>query len=144
MDCESLASAVLATLSTFMAKTGEDVATKVGSALYAKMEAVYQAVLSHFAGDNYAEQTLARAESRPESQAAQATLLEILNEKVSEDQAFAVNLQRLLAEVKATGGSQALSLGARSVAIAGDVHGNITTGDVHKAPESRRTESSDE
>ncbi|HEX8653319.1 MAG TPA: hypothetical protein VF708_21065 [Pyrinomonadaceae bacterium] len=96
----------------------------------AKAEATYQAIKKKFTGDPEAEQVLALAEVKPESGARQATLQEVLVDKMQADQEFAATVGRLIQEAKAADHRNVVAWGEGSVAIGGDATDNIIiTGD---------------
>ena len=94
------------------------------------MDTLYQAVKKRFKGDAYAEQTLARAEEKPEAEDRQEALKGVLAEKMADDPAFAASLRRLVEEAQAADTRHVIASGERAVAIGGDVSGStIITGD---------------
>jgi hypothetical protein len=130
MDIQALAVAATALLGPYLAKAGEAFAEKAGEKLGEKAGTLYQAIKGKFKGDAYAEQTLARAEERPEAKGRQATLQEVLAEKMEEDADFAEMVRRLVEEAKAADTRHVIVFGERSVAVGGDVSGStIITGD---------------
>ncbi len=56
-------------------------------------------VAGKFKGDSYAQQTLARAQEKPDSKQRQAALQEVLAEKMQIDPAFSPTAQRCLPSI---------------------------------------------
>jgi len=100
MSPSEIASAVIAFLSPYLIKTGEEVATKAGEAVWKKVEALYKAIKARFAQekDDYPGKILADFAEKPEKR--KEALREVLTEIIAKDQAFAVNLSKLLEEAK--------------------------------------------
>ena len=74
-----------------------------------KVGALYQAIKKRLGGDAYAEQTLTRAEEKPESEGRQAALKEVLAEKMEENADFAETVRRLVEESKQLGGGDIIN-----------------------------------
>jgi len=132
MAIETLATTVLALLTPYMAKTGESFASKAGEKLAEKVGALYQVIKSRFKGDSYAEHTLVRFETKPDSDGTRATLKELIEDKMETDSAFANLLRDLIEQAKDADTRNVIAYGERSVALGGDNAGNIITGDMDK------------
>jgi hypothetical protein len=119
----TLAANVVAALTPYLAKAGEQLARQVEEAAWEKLKTIYAAVKNRLTGDVYAEQTLDRLEQEPQSPSRQAALAGILEEKLKDDPAFNTTLQMLLAEAKAAG--------AGSISQTVNVSGQARTGDIN-------------
>ena len=82
-----------------LAKGAEAFTKTAGEKMGGKMVDLCQAVVEKLKGDNYAEQTLARAKEIPESEDRQLALKGILAEKMKEDPGFAEEVKKLLDEL---------------------------------------------
>lgn len=130
MDVQAITTAAVALLSSYLAQVGEAFVKKAGEKLAEKAGALYQAIKEKFKGDAYAEQTLVRAEEKPETEGRQIALQEVLAEKMESDPDFAEMVRRLIEEAKAADTRNVIAFGERSVAVGGDVTGStIITGD---------------
>jgi len=96
MDPLSLAAIV----APFIAKGAETLSKTAGEKLGGMVGDLCKAVVDKFKGDSYAEQTLARAKEKPESEERQNALKGVLKEKLEEDADFAKKVQRLVDDVK--------------------------------------------
>lgn len=105
MDAQAIAVAVMGFLGPYLAVAGESFAKQAGEKLAEKVSSLYQTIKEKFQGDTYAEQSLARTEEKPDSEARRATLTEVLVEKLTEDADFAQRVQKLLEEAKDASGN---------------------------------------
>jgi hypothetical protein len=80
----------------FVIKGAEAFSNTAGEKLGGKIDQLTQAVVNRFKGDPYAEQTLARAKEKPESETRQGALKEVLAEKIEDDSDFAAVVRKLL------------------------------------------------
>ena len=106
MDPISIATAAAAILapylSTLAVKAGEKVtenlAGKAGTGASGAVDALYQAIKRKFAADHDtdAEQSLTSLAAKPDSEARQATVAEVLADKAQADPAFAKELADLV------------------------------------------------
>lgn len=104
MDPFSLA----AIAAPFVAKGAEVFSKTAGEKLGGIVGDLGKAVVDKFKGDSDAEQTLALAQKKQESEARQGALKEVLAEKLDEDAAFAEKVQRLVDELQKGGGTRAV------------------------------------
>ena len=117
----------------FVAKGAEAFSKTAGDKLGAKAGELCQAVINKFKGDTYAEQTLARAQEKPEAEGRQSALKEVLAEKMEEDPDFAKKVQKLVEELQKGGGRTIFDQHGQTVHgpqtnIAGDVKGQVFSG----------------
>jgi hypothetical protein len=100
MNPPEIASAVIAFLSPYLIKTGEEVAAKAGEAVWKKVEEIHKAIKVRFARekDDYSRNILRGFEEKPEKR--KEALREVLTEIIQKDQAFAARLSKLLEEAK--------------------------------------------
>jgi hypothetical protein len=96
MDLVSIA----AIAAPFVAKGAEALSKTAGEKLGGLVGDLSQAIINKFKGDSYAEQTLARAKEKPELEARQGALKEVLAEKMEDDSNFAEKVQKLVDEVQ--------------------------------------------
>jgi hypothetical protein len=129
MDPISLAAIV----APFVAK-GADVFSKTaGEKLGGIVGDLGKAVVDKFKGDSYAEQTLARAQEKPEAEVRQSVLKEVLAEKIEGDPVFDEKMQRLVDELE-KGGARAVfdqrgqTVHGSQTNIAGNVSGSVLSG----------------
>jgi len=94
-----IAAAVIALLSPYLAQAGKSIADKAGDAALEGVKALHEAIRHKFGGDDFARETLERAEAQPESEARKQSLAEVLDEKVKADPDFARELEELLKKV---------------------------------------------
>jgi hypothetical protein len=96
MDPSMIANSVISILAPYLAKTGEEVAKKFGSAAWDKVVELHQTIKDRFAKekDTYPSQTLKRFEQKPEAR--KESMKEALIEMLKQDQAFAAQLEELL------------------------------------------------
>src|SRR5437660_1347850 len=113
----TLAAAAVTLLAPYLVKTGEAFASKVGEALAEKTATLYQTVKGQFAGDRYAQETLARLEEAPESKGRQTGLEYLLTEQIENDPTFAERLRQLIEEAKVADTRNVIAFGERSVAV---------------------------
>lgn len=102
MDWTQVAGAAVTLLAPFLpylatagAKAAEKVGTLVGEAGWQKAQELYSLVQRKFAGDPYAEQTLARAAAVPDDSGRQAALATVIKDKALEDDVFGRQLASL-------------------------------------------------
>lgn len=96
MDPLSLAAIV----TPFVAKGAEVFSKTAGEKLGGIVGDMGKVIIDKFKGDTYAEQTLARAKEKPESEERQNALKGVLKEKFEEDTAFAEMVQGLINNVQ--------------------------------------------
>lgn len=127
------ASIAVSLVSPFLVKAGEKFAEKVGEELAGKTVQIYQTVREHFTSDKYAGLTLLRLEESPENAERQVALESVLREQMESDEAFALQLMKLVNEAKEVDSRGIIASGERSVAIGGSVNNtNINTGDIRR------------
>ncbi len=91
----------LAAMATpFVAKGAEAFTKTAGEKLGGKVGELCQAVMNRFKGDSYAEQTLARAQEKPESEERQGALKGVLAEKMKENPDFAERVRMLVQDMQ--------------------------------------------
>lgn len=131
MGIETIAAGAIAALGPYLVESGKSFAKKAGETLVGKVEALYASVKKRFADDADAEQALTQLENKPDSAARQASLEELLVEKMRADSEFAATLNRLLLEVQAADTTDILNLsGDRNIALQGNATNSILiTGD---------------
>jgi hypothetical protein len=138
MVIESLALAAVAVLGPYLAKAGQTFSEKAGEALAQKAGELYQVIKRRFAGDTYAETTLARAEEQPAAENRLAALKLVLTEKIQGDPQFATAVRRLVEEARAVDHRNVIAHGIRGVAVGGDVTSStIITGDTRGPVDAR-------
>lgn len=129
MDPLSLA----AIAAPFVAK-GADVFSKTaGEKLGGIVGDLGKAVVDKFKGDSYAEQTLARAQEKPEAEGRQSVLKEVLAEKLEEDPDFAEKVQKLVESAqkeraKTTFDQRGQTVHGSQTNIAGNISGSVLSG----------------
>lgn len=129
MDPMSLA----AIAAPFVAK-GADVFSKTaGEKLGGMVGDLCKAIVDKFKGDSYAEQTLARAQEKPEAEGRQSALKEVLAEKLEGDLDFAEKVQKLVDELEKGGARTVFDQRGQTVHgsqtnIAGNVSGSVLSG----------------
>lgn len=96
MDPVSLA----AIAAPFVAKGADVFSATTGEKLGGMVGDLCKAVVDKFKGDSYAEQTLARAQEKPEAEGRQSVLKEVLAEKLEDDPDFAEKVQKLVDDVQ--------------------------------------------
>ena len=96
MDLVSIA----AIAAPFVAKGADALSKTAGEKLGGLVGDLSQAVIDKFKGDTYAEQTLDGAKEKPESEARQGVLKEVLAEKMESDSDFAEKVQKLVDKVQ--------------------------------------------
>jgi hypothetical protein len=96
MDLLSIA----AIAAPFVAKGAEVFSKTAGEKFGGLVGDLCQAVIKKFKGDTYAEQTLARANEKPESEERQGALKGVLAEKMKDDPDFAEKVQKLVQDVQ--------------------------------------------
>ena len=132
MDPMSLA----ALAAPIVIKGAEAFSNAAGEKLGGKVCDLCQAVMNRFKGDPYAEQTLARAKEKPESEARQGALKEVLAEKMETDSNFAEKVRKLTDEVQKESARTAFDQRGQMVHgpqtnIAGNVSGHVFSGAVN-------------
>ncbi len=129
MDPMSLA----AIAAPFVAK-GADVFSKTaGEKLCGIVGDLGKAVVDKFKGDSYAEQTLARAQEKPEAEGRQSALKEVLAEKLEGDPDFARKVQKLVDGLEKGGARTVFDQRGQTVHgsqtnIAGNISGSMLSG----------------
>jgi hypothetical protein len=130
MQMDPLSLAALA--APFVAKGAEAFSQSAGEKPGGKVEELCQAVTNKFKGDSYAEQTLARAQEKPEAEGRQNALKEVLAEKLQADLDFAEKVQEIADEVqKGTGpifDQRGQMVHGSRINIAGNVSGPVLSG----------------
>ena len=129
MDLISIA----AIAAPFVAKGAEALSKTAGEKLGGLVGDLSQAVINKFKGDSYAEQTLARANEKPESEARQGALKEVLAEKMEGDSDFAEKVQKLVDDVQKASSRTAFDQRGQTIHgpqtnIAGNVKGSVFSG----------------
>jgi Lhr-like helicase len=125
-----IAGSVVALLAPYLVKAGESAAQEMGKTGFGKVKAIYQAIAQKFSRDNYGQQALKRLEEKPLDEKRQRALIDLLEEKVTEDPEFAKKLAALVENVtegKPTNQfvTQIFGTVGKNVTI-GDVQGNIS------------------
>lgn len=95
MDPSNLA----AIAAPFLAEAARPFSKAAWNKLGAKGEELFQLVVNKFKGDSYAEQTLFRAQEKPEAEGRLIALKQVLSEKLESDQDFAEKVKKLVDEV---------------------------------------------
>jgi hypothetical protein len=124
---------IAAITAPFVAKGAEAFAKTAGEKLGGRIGELCQAVINKFKGDTYAEQTLARAQEKPEAEGRQSALKEVLAEKMEEDPDFAKRVQKLVEELQKGGGRTVFDQRGQTVHgpqtnIVSDVKGQVFSG----------------
>lgn len=135
MDPLSLA----AIAAPFVAKGAEVFSTTAGEKLGGMVGDLCKAVVNKFKGDSYAEQTLARAQEKPEAEGRQSALKEILAEKIDADPDFAEKMCKFAGEMQKEVNQTIFdqhgqTLFGSQTNIAGDFHGSVNIGDLKGYP----------
>lgn len=141
MDPAAIAAAVVAFLSPYLIEGGKAAAKKIGGSLVGAIE-------RSFKGKPAAQEALDDMKNAPQDGDVQAALRLQLKKVIKADEALAAELEELLKEAKAVApatyqtavygsgttaiGEGAVAAGERGVAIDGDAHGPIVTGDHSK------------
>lgn len=125
MDPTVVAATVVSWLAPYIAKAGEVVTRKVGDELYT-------AIKSRVADKPAAKEAIDDLEKAPGDADAQAALRLQIKKLLTEDKAFAAQLETMLNAAQAGGAQSTVNVTAneRSVAAGRDVSGTILTGDV--------------
>jgi hypothetical protein len=115
---------VLATnVAIFVAeKFGEGFLKKAGEVVFEKTVIIVQKLRDNFKGDEDAEEALQRLEKKPQSEARQKELAEVLEEKLKTDGDLAQTLQQLVEEIKQTEAGQKIIAINGSIAVGGNVN----------------------
>jgi hypothetical protein len=129
MDLVSIA----AIAAPFVAKGADALSKTAGEKLGGLVGDLSQAVINKFKGDSYAEKTLDRAKEKPESEARQGVLKEVLAEKMEGDSDFAEKVQKLVDKVQKEGAGTVFDQRRQTVHgsqtnIAGNVKGSVFSG----------------
>ena len=124
---------IAAIAAPFVAKGAEALSKTAGEKLGGLVGDLSQAVINKFKGDSYAEQTLARANEKPESKARQVALKEVLAEKMEGDSDFAEKVQKLVDDVQKASSRMAFDQRGQTIHgpqtnIAGNVKGSVFSG----------------
>lgn len=125
MDPTVVAATVVSWLAPYIAKAGEVVTRKVGDELYT-------AIKSRVADKPAAKEAIDDLEKAPGDADAQAALRLQIKKLLTEDKAFAAELETMLHAAEAGGAQSTVNVTAkdRSIAAGRDVSGTILTGDV--------------
>jgi hypothetical protein len=102
MEIETIASLSVALLAPYLEKMGSATAEKLGEIAPEKIGELYKAVKQKFAGDEDAEMVLESAEKRPASKGRSQALVEVVEEKMKEDDDFAGLMMKLVTEIQPT------------------------------------------
>lgn len=95
----SLAASVVAVLSPYLAKAGEEFAKVAGAAAANKFGALYQFLKTRFKKKPAAKEALVDLEANPENEDAKAALRRQLTKQMDADNTFIETLQKLLDEI---------------------------------------------
>ncbi len=128
MVFETISAGAVGILASYLPKVGEGAAKKMGENLVGAGSSLLEGIKAKFKGDADAEQTLALMEAKPNSGGRQASLGEVLVDKMAGDEHFALLLRDLVSAAKAQDNRQ-LAAGHRNVVIDGGNSGIINTGD---------------
>jgi hypothetical protein len=125
VDPTVIAATVVSWLAPYIAKAGEVVTRKVGDELYT-------AIKSRAGDKPAAKEAIDDLEKAPGDADAQAALRLQIKKLLTEDKAFAAQLETMLNAAQAGGAQSTVNVTAteRSVAAGRDVSGTILTGDV--------------
>ena len=129
MIVETLAVSAMVVLKQFLGKSGEGFAKKVGEKLADKVGQLYQSIKIKFQSDPDATKTLEWVEEDPTSAARVSALEGILKDKLSHDEGFQKEIERLIGEIRAEDTGGQLVLGERNVTVGRDATGIFVTGD---------------
>lgn len=88
----ALATSVLSVITPYVTKGADEFAKLVGEAAFDKAKAMFAALKQKFSSDREAADTLTRFEEKP--QRYQPVLQDILSEKLTQDPAFAAEMDR--------------------------------------------------
>jgi len=129
MDLLSIA----AIAAPFVAKGAEALSKTAGEKLGGLVGELCQSVINKFKGDSYAEQTLARAKEKPESEERQSALKGVLTEKMKEDPNFTKKVEKLIQAVqkestRAVFDQRRQTVNGPQTNIAGNVQGSVFSG----------------
>ena len=128
MDLPTIATEAVSLLAVYLPKIGEGAAKKIGENFVGSAGELWRSVKGKFSGDPDAEQALVLMEGKPESKGRQATLAEVLLDKMDDDEQFALRLRELVSAARAEGTRQ-LGGGDRNALIGGNNSGIVITGD---------------
>jgi hypothetical protein len=100
MEPIQIATSAVTLLVPYLVKGGESIAEKAGEAVWEKLTTLYQAIRNKLNSDkdDFAQQSLARLEQKPDLEARQRSLVDVLTEKIESDAEFAKLLSRLTQE----------------------------------------------
>jgi len=128
-------SMIVAAIAPLLAKGAEALAKTASEKVTGKVVELCHTIENKFKGDSYAEQTLARAREKPESEDRQIALKTILTEKMEGDPDFAQKVTKLIEEVQKEQGSsrtvfnqQGQTVQGPQTNIGGNVQGNVHSG----------------
>ncbi len=129
MDPLSLA----AIAAPFVAKGAEVFSKTAGEKFGGMVGDLCKVVVDKFKGDSYAEQTLARAQEKPEAEGRLSMLKEVLAEKIEDDEDFAEKLSKMVEEMqkecsRAVFDQRGQIVHGAQTNIAGDVQGPVLSG----------------
>jgi hypothetical protein len=123
MDPVIIATSVVTWLVPYLAQAGESVTKKIGERFYAAIKARVEDKPS-------AKEAINDLEKAPTDEDAQAAMRVQLKKLLTEDSAFAAEVEKLLQAAEATGANPSISAKDRSIAAGRDVSGTIISGDV--------------
>ena len=127
-------SIIVAAAVPYLTKGAEALAKTTGEKVAGKVVELCQMIENKFKGDSYAEQTLARAREKPDSEDRQTALKTILTEKMEDDSDFAQKVTKLIEEVKKEQGTRTIfnqqgqTVHGSQTNIGGNVQGNVLSG----------------
>ena len=123
MDPATIATLAVTWLVPYLTQAGEAVTKKMGERFFA-------AIKSRIEDKPAAQEAVNDLEKAPTDADAQAALRLQLKKLLTEDKAFAEEIEKLVQAAEATGAKPTVSANNRSVAAGRDVKGTIVTGDV--------------
>lgn len=121
MDFQVTATAAMTLLAPYLAKAGENVAGKVGDAMYKQAQTLYTVIKDKFKGDQTAEKTLARVKQEPDKKTWKDAFLGVLTMKLEEDPEFANTIKQLVQEAEKLPGGDNISQEMNISGTTGDV-----------------------
>jgi len=143
MDIGLIATSAVSLLVPYLADLGKSLAKEIGKDVSehvkSKVKVLYETIKNKFTGNDYASETLKRLEEIPEDRSRQDTMASVLKEIIPDDPQFQKMLDQLLSEIEQgniiqTGSGtvethrSVTASGSGSVAVGGNVAGNINTG----------------
>ncbi len=136
---------IAAAAAPYLAKGGDSFIKTAGEGLGKKFVELCQAVENKFKGDTFAEQTLARAKEKPESEDRQAALKDVLAEKMEKDTKFAEEVGKLIEAIEEKGTASSVFdqrgqiIHGSQTNIAGNVNGPVLSGNFHGSVNARES-----